>query len=227
MKVAMNNFFSAVLFDMDGLLVDSEPFWFEAEMELTAGFGYAWTAQDKSACLGGPLTHVGEYMYAKCNQAQSPAYFTQAIIELMVTKLVNGAPLMPGAAPLIKELASAQIPLAMVSASPRQIVDAALSAHPNLPFAITISSDDVARTKPFPDGYLKAAQHLGVDIEECLIFEDSLTGMRAAQSSGAYLIAVPHIVRVEEGARTRVVKSLAEISYQKLEKLYENFAAEI
>ncbi len=227
MKVAMNNFFSAVLFDMDGLLVDSEPLWFEAEAELTAPFGYVWRAEDQSACLGGPLTHVGEYMHAKCNQEQSPAYFTQAIIELMVAKLANGAPLMPGAASLISVLASAQIPLAMVSASPRAIVDAALSAHPNLPFAITISSDDVVRTKPFPDGYLKAAQHLGVDIEECLIFEDSLTGMKAAQSSGAYLIAVPHLVRVEEGVKTRVVKSLAEINYQKLEKLYGNFAAEI
>lgn len=223
----MNNFFSAVLFDMDGLLVDSEPLWFEAESELTAPFGYAWSAQDQSACLGGPLSHVGEYMHRKCNQAESPAYFTQAIIELMVAKLINGAPLMPGAAPLIRELASAQIPLAMVSASPRRIVDAALSAHPSLPFSITISSDDVERTKPFPDGYLKAAAHLGVDIAECLIFEDSLTGMKAAQSSGAYLIAVPHIVQVEEGVRTRVVKSLAEINYQKLTKLYGNFTAEI
>ncbi len=223
----MNNFFSAVLFDMDGLLIDSEPFWLEAEIELTARFGYAWTLQDQSACLGGPLTRLGEYMYSKCNQKQNPAYFTQAITELMVAKLINGAPLMPGASSLLGELASAQIPLAMVSASPRQIVDAALSAHPNLPFAITISSDDVERTKPFPDGYLKAAQHLGVEIEECLIFEDSLTGMAAAQSSGAYLIAVPHIVHVDEGVKTRVVKSLEEINYQKLEKLYGNFAAEI
>ncbi len=223
----MNNFFSAVLFDMDGLLIDSEPFWLEAEIELTARSGYGWTLQDQSACLGGPLTRLGEYIYSKCNQKQSPAYFTQAITELMVAKLVNGAPMMPGASSLIKELASAQIPLAMVSASPRQIVDAALAAHANLPFAITISSDDVARTKPFPDGYLKAASHLGVEIEECLIFEDSLTGMRAAQSSGAYLIAIPHIVHVDEGVKTRVVKSLEEINYQKLEKLYGNFAAEI
>ncbi len=223
----MNNFFSAVLFDMDGLLIDSEPLWLEAEIELTAPFGYAWTSEDQSACLGGPLTRLGEYMYSKCKHEQSPAYFTQAIIELMVAKLVNGTPLMPGAASLIAELESAQIPLAMVSASPRQIVDAALSAHTNLPFAITISSDDVERTKPFPDGYLKAAQHLGVDIRECLIFEDSLTGTRAAQSSGAYLIAVPHMVQVDEGAKTRVVKSLEEINYQRLEKLYGNFAAEI
>ncbi len=222
-----NTFFRAVAFDMDGLLVDSEPLWLESEIQLTSSYGYIWTSQDQVACLGGPLTRLGEYMHSKCGFAKTPEYFTQTIIDLMVDKLSMNAPLMPGAFELITQLYEREIPIALVTASPRVIVDAVLRNLKFNPFLTTISCDDVLRTKPSPDGYLKAAADCGADIEQILIFEDSQTGVNAAQASGARLIAVPHLIEVVENERTRVIKSLKQLSYDKLSELYEDFTVEI
>ena len=75
----LNSFFDAVFFDMDGLMVDSEPQWLISETQLTGEYGYEWTSQDQVACLGGPLTRVGEYMYEKCKRAQSPEFFPEGV----------------------------------------------------------------------------------------------------------------------------------------------------
>lgn len=208
---------------MDGLTINSEPQWLEAEIELTAPFGYTWTTEDQAACLGGPLWRVGQYMSDVCNGAKDGDFFHQAIVELMAEKVRNYAEFMPGAKALLSQLNAAGIPLALVSASPRLIVDAALShVHPT-PFKITISSDDVSETKPNPEGYLKAASLLNVDILSCLILEDSATGVKAAQASGAKVIAVPHLVKIAETAQTRIVHSLEELTFDKLGKLYRNW----
>jgi beta-phosphoglucomutase-like phosphatase (HAD superfamily) len=114
-----------------------------------------------------------------------------------------------------------------VSASPRSIVDAALDNLGHDLFPFSISSDDVQETKPNPESYLKAANLCGADITECLVFEDSLTGMSAAIASGAFLIGVPHMVSMEESPRVRVVKSLEQISYLKLQQLKRDFSVAI
>jgi beta-phosphoglucomutase-like phosphatase (HAD superfamily) len=113
----------------------------------------------------------------------------------------------------------------MVSASPRNIVNAVLSGVDH-DFATTISSDDVKKTKPDPEGYLKAAEFFGVDITNCLVFEDSLTGVAAATASGAFLIAVPHFVTVNESPRVRVIKSLEELNIEVLANYYTEFVSQ-
>ncbi|MSZ05750.1 MAG: HAD-IA family hydrolase [Actinobacteria bacterium] len=212
---------------MDGLMVDSEPLWLESETEITAPYGYSWTDQDQVACLGGPLSRVGEYMYEKCDKAESPDFFTRTLIHTQCQKMRRGTPLMPGARELVQELQSRGVITALVSASPRIIVDAVLENCGNDFFPFSLSSDDVINTKPHPDAYLLAAEQAGVDIRQCLIFEDSLTGVTAAQASGAWLIAVPHLVVVNESARVRRIKSLEHVNYQKLEELFKDFAAAI
>jgi hypothetical protein len=223
----VKNFFDAVFFDMDGLMVDSEPQWLLSETELTAEHGYAWTSADQIACLGGPLTRVGEYMFEKCKRVNSPEFFTQELIKTQAEKMRGDTPLMPGALELVSELQSMGVKTGLVSASPRIIVDAVLENIGVELFPFTISSDDVERTKPSPDGYLKAAQLTSSDISDCLIFEDSLTGVQAAQSSGAWLIAVPHLVQVKESERVRVIRSLEAINYLKLVELWNAFSATI
>jgi HAD superfamily hydrolase (TIGR01509 family) len=217
----MENFFSAVFFDMDGLFANSEPLWLEGETELMARYGHAWTHDDQIHCLGGPLTRVGEYMFSLA-KVESPQFFTKEVVEITVAKLSAGTELMPGAQELARALKAAGVPIAMVSASPRNIVNAVLSGVDH-DFATTISSDDVKETKPAPEGYLKAAAFFGVDIKNCLIFEDSLTGVAAATSSGAFLIAVPHFVTVKESPRVRVIKSLEELDIDVLSKYYSQF----
>ena len=223
----MNSFFDAVFFDMDGLMVDSEPEWLQSEIDVTAPFGYTWLEEDQIACLGGPLSRVGQYMFDKCNHQESPEYFTQSLIDTQAAKMRGNTPTMPGAVELVRELQSHRVKTALVSASPRNIVDAVLDNLGHDLFPFSISSDDVVNTKPHPDGYLKAAAISQSEITNCLIFEDSLTGMKAAVASGARLIAVPHLVSIDESERVRVIKSLQQLSFTKLQQLHLNFTSAI
>ena len=223
----MSNFFEAVFFDMDGLMVDSEPEWFLSEVEVTKPFGYTWLEDDQIACLGGPLSKVGQYMFDKCGQQNSPEYFTQTLIDTQVARMRGNTPTMPGAVELVRELQSQGVKTALVSASPRNIVDAVLDNLGHDLFPFSISADDVVKTKPDPEAYLKAAHMCGSNITNCLVFEDSLTGMNAAIASGAYLIGVPHLVSIEESARVRVIKSLEQLSFSKLTELNLDFSSYI
>ncbi len=220
-------FFDAVFFDMDGLMVDSEPEWFQSEIEVTKPFGYTWLESDQIACLGGPLSRVGQYMYDKCGQVESPSFFTEELIRVQAEKMRGNTPTMPGAVELVRNLQSHGVKTALVSASPRNIVDAVLDNLGHDLFPFSISSDDVVNTKPQPDCYLKAAAIIQSEISNCLVFEDSLTGMSAATASGAYLIAVPHLVSIEESARVRVIKSLKQLDFQKLQQLHSNFSSAV
>ena len=221
----MSNFFEAVFFDMDGLMVDSEPEWLLSEIEVMAPFGYTWLEIDQVECLGGPLSKVGQYMFEKCGQQQSAEFFTQTLIDTQVARMRRSTPTMPGAIELVRELQSQGIKTAMVSASPRVIIDAVLDNLGHDLFPFSISSNDVLETKPDPEGYLKAALMSGSDISNCLILEDSLPGMKAAIASGAYLIGVPHLVSIAESERVRVIKSLEQLSYSKLVKLKSDFSS--
>ena len=212
---------------MDGLLVDSEPEWLKSESEITAAYGYQWTSQDQVACLGGPLSRVGQYMHDKCNQAETPDFFTNKLVEVQSEKMRSHTPFMPGAYELVKDLQKNGVKTGLVSASPRIIVDAVLDNVGAELFPFSISSDDVERTKPHPDAYLKAAQLTNSAIENCLVFEDSLTGVGAATSSGAWLVAVPHLVHVEESERVRVIKSLVQLNFTKVQELFKDFSTTI
>ena len=208
-------------------MVDSEPEWFLSEIEVTKPFGYTWLEADQIACLGGPLSKVGQYMFDKCGQQKSPQYFTQTLIDTQVARMRGNTPTMPGALELVKELQSHGVRTALVSASPRNIVNAVLDNLGHDLFPFSMSADDVTRTKPDPEGYLKAAAMSGSEISNCLIFEDSLTGMNAAIASGAYLIGVPHLVSIDESERVRVIKSLEQLSYSKLKNLKMDFSTAI
>jgi HAD superfamily hydrolase (TIGR01509 family) len=217
---APTNFYSAVFFDMDGLLVDSEPLWLESETEMMAEFGYQWVESDQAACLGGPLDRVGNYMSGLIGGKRDGNSLMLEIIDRMVEKFKGDLPFMPGAIELIDDLRAHGIPLTLVSASPRSLVDAALSNFEVNPFVRSISSNDVKVSKPDPEGYLLAASSGGHDISNCLVLEDSLTGVTAAKASGAWVLAVPHLVPIEKSGRVDVTNSLANWSYEKLALKY-------
>jgi HAD superfamily hydrolase (TIGR01509 family) len=223
----MLDFFEAVFFDMDGLTVDSEPQWLISEEEVVAPFGYQWTQADQVACLGGPLEKLGDYMSNKCNNIEPSSYFVRELIRIQAQRMRTQTAAMPGAIELVKSLKSNGVKTALVSASPRVIVEAVLDNIGHDLFPISISGDDVAKTKPDPEGYLKAANICVSAIKNCLVFEDSLPGMRAAIDSGAWLIAVPHMFEIEESARVRSIKSLAQLDFEKLRLLSRDFSLTI
>jgi len=197
-----------IFFDMDGLLVDTEPYWLQTERELMAEFGVHWQSEDQLFCLGGPMEKVGRYMSDLAESKQSPEWFASELIDRMAEKFTLISP-MPGISELLSEISKIHIPAALVSASPRRLVDAVLASIPNHPFALSISADDVVRGKPHPDPYLKAATLLQVAIEHSLILEDSPTGVTAARASGAWVVAVPHIAPITPAERSVVIETLA------------------
>ena len=216
----LTDFYSAVFFDMDGLLVDSEPLWLESETEMMAQYGYHWLESDQAACLGGPLDRVGDYMSGLIGGKRDGNSLMLEIIDRMVGKFKGELPFMSGALDLINDLRSHDVELTLVSASPRSLVDAALSNFLESPFARSISSNDVKVTKPDPEGYLLAATSGGHEITNCLVLEDSLTGVTAAKASGAWVLAVPHLVPIEKLGRVDTTSSLANWSYEKLALKY-------
>jgi HAD superfamily hydrolase (TIGR01509 family) len=205
---------------MDGLLVDSEPLWLESETEMMAQYGYQWLESDQAACLGGPLDRVGNYMSGLIDGKRDGSSLTTEIIERMVNKFKGELPFMPGVIDLINDLRAHGVELTLVSASPRSLVDAALSNFETSPFARSISSNDVKVTKPDPEGYLLAASSGGHEISNSLVLEDSLTGVTAAKASGAWVLAVPHLVPIQKQGRVDTTTSLANWNYEKLALKY-------
>ena len=217
---AKGSFYSAVFFDMDGLLVDSEPLWLISDTEMMAQFGYQWLESDQAACLGGPLDRVGEYMSGLIGGKRDGNSLMLEIIDRMILKFKGDLPFMPGALELITDLQANGIELTLVSASPRSLVDAVLANFEVNPFVRSISNNDVKASKPDPEGYLLAATSGGHDISNSLVLEDSLTGVTAAKASGAWVLAVPHLVPIEKSERVDVTESLAQWSYEKLALKY-------
>jgi HAD superfamily hydrolase (TIGR01509 family) len=208
--------FSAAFFDMDGLFLDSEPQWHQSQQEICARYSYSWDDDDQRICIGGPLSRVGDYISDICAHDMTGPQVVAELTEMMLVKLSTKAILMPGAYDAVERVRQV-MPVALVSASPRILMDAALTTLPEKFFQFSISADDVTRTKPFPDPYLEAAKRMGVSTQSCVVFEDSLTGIASAKSAGCAVVAVPHYVEVALAPRVRVVTSLNEVSLEFLD----------
>jgi HAD superfamily hydrolase (TIGR01509 family) len=202
----------AVLFDLDGLLVDSEPVWFEVERAVMAKLGGQWGPGDQEALIGGSLERTVAYLLTKAVRP-APARPDEVARWLLdgMTELVlaRGVPVKPGARELLAEVAGAGIPHALVTSSARQIMDAALTAT-GMRFPVTVCSEDVRRTKPDPEPYLLAAARLGVPPPGCVVLEDSPNGVAAARAAGCPVIAVPSVV-IPAGPGFVTVKSLTVV----------------
>ncbi len=218
--------FQALLYDMDGTLVDTEPKWQAAERSLMAGFDVTWTDADQAHCLGGSTERVTRYMAdlvaATGRPRPDPADLAQHFLDTMRSQLLADPPEpQPGVAPLLREVRESGLPTALVSSSSRPLMDAVLAAIGSQWFDVTISADDVARHKPDPLPYLQAAAHLGVDPAWCLSIEDSPTGAASAQSAGTYVVAVEHMAVIDPAPRRTVLSTLAGVDLAALSDLFQ------
>lgn len=184
-----------VLWDMDGLLVDSEPLWTVAETELAARLGRTWTPEIKASVIGSRLDRAVPLLLGGLGAptdattvARTGRELLQRMVELFAA---SPLPLLPGARALLDALAAAGVPCALVSSSYRVLVDAVLAALPDHPFAVTVAGDEVVNAKPDPEPYLRAARALGVDPACCLVLEDSVIGARAGLAAGCATVLVP------------------------------------
>ena len=203
---------SAILFDMDGTLVDSEPLWLEAEQQVMAEVGSTWEQSDQINCLGGPMDKTERYMQERSGNIKPFGYFSERLNDVMDEKLKHELRLIPGALELLLDCKSAQIPMALVTASTGRQMRAVLERFPTGIFASTVSKDDVEHSKPDPAPYKLAASQLGVDIKSCLVLEDSITGVQSGLRSGAQVIGIPHLVQMQSHENLRVVHALSDLN---------------
>lgn len=211
---------SAILFDMDGTLIDSEPLWFAAEVEVMAELGAIWEPSDQINCLGGPMERTERYMQARTGNIKPFGYFSERLDLVMEQKLTKDLSFMPNALELTSDCIESGIPLALVTASTGRQMRSVLTKFPSNTFKATISRDDVENSKPFPDPYLLAAKTIGVDISNCLVFEDSLTGVESGLRSGAQVIGIPHLVEMQPHKNLRLINSLSEIDLDQILNWY-------
>ena len=203
----MSDLPSAVLFDMDGTLIDSEGLWLEAEHSVMAQLGGTWSEADQAHCLGGPLERVADYMIERSGSAVASADVGRMLLDEMEGRLRAGRlTWQPGARALLLECREQSIPTALVSASWNRLITAVgekIEIDLGRPaFDAIIAGDDVVNSKPHPEPYLQAAAALGMAPSECLALEDSPTGVRSAIAAGCRVVAIPHIAELDEAEAT-------------------------
>ncbi|WP_111719661.1 HAD family phosphatase [Homoserinimonas sp. OAct 916] len=189
----------AVLWDMDGTIIDSEPAWMRAESELVTSFGHAWTAEDAQLTVGFGLWECAGILVSRgvdLSEAEIIDRLTARVIELLTVEQLWR----PGALEMMKQVQDARIPQALVTASFRSMAQHVADSIPFAPFDVIIAGDDVTHNKPHPEPYLMAAQKLGVDPTRSIAFEDSVPGTASAVAAGTMTIAVPHQSPLPEGA---------------------------
>jgi len=201
--------FAAVLWDLDGTLVDTEPLWMGAEHELAEAYGRVWTTEDSLELVGSALLPAGSIIRDKLDLPLTPGEIVDHLIERVVAGLAHEVPWQPGAVELIEALEAEGVPQALVTMSWAVIADPIAAV---LPFGAVITGDAVPRGKPHPDPYLLAAERLDVDPTACLAIEDSSTGAASASAAGCYVLGVPHAVPVPPGPRRTILPTLADLT---------------
>jgi len=200
----------AVLFDMDGLLVDTEPLWYEVESGVMSSLGGRWREEDQAACLGGTLAATADYMLRGSAGRLPPAEVADRLLVGMAERLRGGVELRPGARRLLDGLAEAGVRTGLVSSSYRRLVDAVLDQLAEA-FAVTVAGDEVAHNKPDPEAYLTAAAALGADPATCVVLEDSPTGAAAGVAAGCPTVLVPSVPGLAPPGEWLVIESLERV----------------
>jgi len=212
---------AAVMFDMDGTLVQTEHLWYDAEAQIMAELDVDWGPEHQAELVGGPLEAAVDYMVRHAGRRMAHDEMMALLLATMESNLrTHAVEWCPGARELLLALEDAGVPCALVSASWRRLVDAVHDAvlHEvgHEMFATSVAGDEGERTKPFPDPYLLAAERMGVDAAHCVVLEDSHTGVAAGVASGALVVAVPSLVAIESADGLHVVRSLEDLTPEQL-----------
>ena len=212
---------AAVLWDMDGTLVDTEPYWIASEHALVAEFGGTWTGDDAHSIVGFDLLDAAVELRDRGGVRLEPVEIVERLLDSVIAMASAELPWRAGARELLAECAREGIPCAMVTMSWRRLADAVLAASPRGSFAASITGDEVTRGKPDPEPYLAAAAALGADPLACVAIEDSPTGVASALGAGCATLGVPHVVPLTSAPGLTIVQSLADVALADLRSLLD------
>jgi HAD superfamily hydrolase (TIGR01509 family) len=182
----------AVVFDLDGVIVDSEHVWDEVREELARERGGRWHERAQADMMGMSASEWSRYMHDVIGLTETPAEIDQLVVARMLERYAKALPLIEGAVDVVLRLAET-FRLALASSSNRPVIDSVLdNAGLTTAFEVTVSSEEVARGKPAPDVFLEAARLLDVPPGRCVAIEDSANGLRAAHAAGMRVMAIPN-----------------------------------
>jgi HAD superfamily hydrolase (TIGR01509 family) len=210
----------AVLWDMDGTLVDSEPFWLLSESALAEDYGKVWTQENGNELIGKSLYDSSAILKDRFDiKDLSAQQIVDRLTDSVLSKLQHSLPWRPGALELLMELKQAGVKTALVTMSMRRMALAVAEAIPFQAFDVVVAGDDVTFGKPHPEPYQKAAALLGFEPAECIAIEDSVTGLRSAEAAGCLPLGIVNLMPLEQTG-TRVIRhSLTEMNLDALRGL--------
>ena len=211
----------AILWDMDGTIVDSEEYWIVAELELVNLFGGTWTHEDGLALVGNGLPQTAAKLQEHGVEL-SIDEIIQALTNRVLEQIEVAVPWRPGAVELIHQFQEAGIPQALVTMSIERMARKVAAVIPGTPLTEVVAGDNVLKTKPDPEAYLLAAERLEVDISQCIAFEDSPSGCRSAHSAGAVTVGVTNLVSLDGIPTDVTLETLVGVSAS---QIFELFAA--
>ena len=212
---------SAVLWDMDGTLVDTEPYWIATEFELAELHGGTWSQEHALNLVGGDLMDSARYIQRHMGVDLPAEQIVDFLLDGVIRRVREEIPWRPGARELLTALDAAGIPCALVTMSYARLVAPVLEQLAPGTFAAVVTGDRVSHGKPHPEPYLVAAAELGVEPGACLAIEDSHTGATSAAEAGCGVLCVPHHVPVPAGKRRVFAESLVGLEVPALAEILQ------
>ncbi|ADT99012.1 HAD family hydrolase [Mycolicibacterium gilvum] len=220
----------AVLWDMDGTLVDSEKLWDVSLSKLYETYDAEMSRETRTALVGASAEETMVTVYTELGLDLDPAAMAESIrwLHAHTAELFDeGLPWCDGAFELLERLVAEGTPMALVTNTNRHLADRALESIGRHYFSFTVCGDEVPRGKPAPDPYLRAAELLALDPSDCLAVEDSVTGTAAAERAGCAVLVVPNDVPVPGGLRRRHVQTLADLGPADLRRIHAEITREL
>ena len=190
---------AAVLWDMDGTLVDTEPYWIATEYAMAEKYGGTWSEEHALNLVGSALLESGDYIRVHMGIDRTPQQIVDELLDGVVERVQKEIPWRPGARELLADLRARGVPCALVTMSWQRFVDPILAQLPADTFAAVVTGDRVEFGKPHPEPYLVAAAELKVEVADCVAIEDTNTGAKSAVAAGCVVLCVPHHVPILEG----------------------------
>ncbi|MFM1958246.1 MAG: hypothetical protein RI929_609 [Actinomycetota bacterium] len=210
----------AVLWDMDGTLVDSEPYWLLSESALARDYGKVWTQEHGHELIGKSLYDSSAILKDRLDiRDLTPQQIIDRLTDSVISNLQQSLPWRPGALELLMELRQAGVKTALVTMSMRRMALAVVEAIPFQAFDVVVAGDDVIHGKPHPEPYQKAAALLGLDPQDCIAVEDSVTGLRSAEAAGCLPLGIVNLMPLEETGTRVIRQSLTEMNLEALRGL--------